>query len=283
MDKKTDPWSRLLTHCRGAFTEPDLALLYWDTVRDVCKHFAITSPMDLAAVELRWKKMQRGMPQAPRAPPVATHEDPCREDSPTTPPDVMSPASPKQPRGRPQRESIPIRTASPVLRRSAEEKPPPKDLEAVFEGFCLFGRGLPDEMDCSRTVKFCRDNGLLCTILQSQDVEILFAKFRRKKDRKMHYEEFRLGFIPAIATRLHVSVSDVVRLCLNSRGPRLMATRPEHVPLHDDKQSYTGVHAHGGPTTNDYSMTDFRNVVDRRGSDVRGVTKRTASPRTPRT
>jgi len=311
--KRSEPWNRLLTLCKGAFTEADLALLYWDTVRDICQHFGITTPVDLAHIELRWKRMQGGVSQRPRGPPMAVHVDvnqslddssilpsppsgmtalgdsslrgdPTR-DSPKQPTrgPVMAPSSQEQKRsasavGQPQQK----RTTSPAAKKAAPVnsnatlKPVvvPRDLLGLFEGFSSFGRGFPDEMDHTRCVKFCRDCNLVCTNLQSQDVEILFAKFRRKEDRKLRYPEFRMKLIPAIAERLNVSVSDVVRLCLTSKGPRLLATRPDDVPLHDDKRTYTGLR------TYESSASDSRNGLDRKGGQPIGRGVRAASPRT---
>jgi len=48
-------------------------------------------------------------------------------------------------------------------------------------------------------------------------------------------------------------------------------TVAEAVRLHDDKATYTGVYARGGPTTVDADPTCLAAVCDRSAADVRGV------------
>lgn len=43
--------------------------------------------------------------------------------------------------------------------------------------------------------------------------------------------------------------------------------------LHDDKSSYTGVYAQGGPSTIDSNAGGLAGHLDRKEADVRGVKK----------
>lgn len=56
-----------------------------------------------------------------------------------------------------------------------------------------------------------------------------------------------------------------------SKGPILAGTKAEATRFHDDKEAYTGVHAHGGPSTIDTDkVADISQTLDRSAADVRG-------------
>lgn len=53
-----------------------------------------------------------------------------------------------------------------------------------------------------------------------------------------------------------------------------MGTKTEKVKWHDDKTTYTGVYANGGPTTVDKGsamISDISELCDRTQANVRGV------------
>eukprot|EP01041_Mallomonas_annulata_P010464 gene10464-21830_t len=56
----------------------------------------------------------------------------------------------------------------------------------------------------------------------------------------------------------------------SAQGPNIHATKTDAVRFHDDKNTYTGAHAQGGPsfTNNGDTLTNF---LDRSDADVRGV------------
>ena len=59
-------------------------------------------------------------------------------------------------------------------------------------------------------------------------------------------------------------------------GPIFTGTKTEKVKWHDDKATYTGVYARGGPSTLDSGKTMIRDIselCDRSEADVRGVKK----------
>ena len=56
-----DSWDRLVQCCRGTFSETDMVSLYWDTLRGLCDHYHISSAVDIAIIELRWKAFGKGM------------------------------------------------------------------------------------------------------------------------------------------------------------------------------------------------------------------------------
>ena len=55
-----------------------------------------------------------------------------------------------------------------------------------------------------------------------------------------------------------------------SQGPILKGTQADAVRFHDDKDQYTGVYAHGGPSTVDANR-QLDGLLDRSDADVRGV------------
>jgi len=56
-------------------------------------------------------------------------------------------------------------------------------------------------------------------------------------------------------------------------GPDVRGTVADSVPFHDDKDLYTGVHRHGGPSTNDLGTSDLTYIANRAPADVRGLNK----------
>jgi p25-alpha len=54
-------------------------------------------------------------------------------------------------------------------------------------------------------------------------------------------------------------------------GPKTEGTKCDEVRLHDDKTTYTGVYAKGGPTNVD-GVKDISQLCDRSAADVRGMT-----------
>ena len=61
---------------------------------------------------------------------------------------------------------------------------------------------------------------------------------------------------------------------LFSGGKRLTGTQAEKVKWHDDKESYTGVYANGGPSNVDAGrarVDDISSLCDRGAADVHGV------------
>ena len=60
---------------------------------------------------------------------------------------------------------------------------------------------------------------------------------------------------------------------LGSGGKTLTGTQAQATRFHDDKTQYTGVYAHGGPSTVDGKIGDLSQLADRGAADVRGVPK----------
>lgn len=73
-----------------------------------------------------------------------------------------------------------------------------------------------------------------------------------------------------------LSLAEMETTILFSGGKTLTGTQAEKVRFHDDKESYTGVYAKGGPSTVDTGrvrIDDISSLCDRGAADVRGVQK----------
>ena len=61
-------------------------------------------------------------------------------------------------------------------------------------------------------------------------------------------------------------------------GATYSGTKADYVKFHDDKSTYTGVYAKGGPTTVDAGrggmVSDISQTCNRSAADVRGVVKK---------
>jgi hypothetical protein len=69
-----------------------------------------------------------------------------------------------------------------------------------------------------------------------------------------------------------MSAEEVEAFLVGAGGPQWSGTRAEATRFHDDKSHYTGVHAHGGPSTVDRGQ-DLSDLADRSAANVRGVKK----------
>ena len=65
---------------------------------------------------------------------------------------------------------------------------------------------------------------------------------------------------------------------LQHGGIKYTGTKADYVKFHDDKSTYTGVYAKGGPTTVDAGrggmVSDISQTCNRSAADVRGVVKK---------
>eukprot|EP01003_Olkasia_polycarbonata_P004421 NODE_352_length_965_cov_102.730349_g306_i0.p1 GENE.NODE_352_length_965_cov_102.730349_g306_i0~~NODE_352_length_965_cov_102.730349_g306_i0.p1 ORF type:complete len:153 (-),score=29.51 NODE_352_length_965_cov_102.730349_g306_i0:455-913(-) len=149
------------------------------------------------------------------------------------------------------------------------------DLQELFNSFCAFGGGktATAELDGAKFAKLCKDSKLICKKFTTTDVDLLFSKIKVKGERKINYNTFRTAAIPGIAAKKGVSESDLIASMTHSGGPHSSGTKADNVRFHDDKEAYTGVYKHGGPSTVDTGTSDLSNICDRTDADVRGVKK----------
>lgn len=145
------------------------------------------------------------------------------------------------------------------------------DLFSVFNKFTS-GK----DMDGKTWAKLCKDCKLYDKIYTSTSADLLFSKTKGNAVRTATFEQFKT-MLAEVAKKKSKTYEDIVDLVVNSSGPVLAGTKAEAVRLHDDKSSYTGVYAKGGPTNVDTGaggkISDLSQLADRSKADVRGVKK----------
>eukprot|EP01062_Namystynia_karyoxenos_P073731 TRINITY_DN70551_c0_g1_i1.p1 TRINITY_DN70551_c0_g1~~TRINITY_DN70551_c0_g1_i1.p1 ORF type:complete len:471 (+),score=111.34 TRINITY_DN70551_c0_g1_i1:99-1415(+) len=221
---------------------------------------------------------------------AAAHRSPPRQHQPAHSATYTPPARTEQPLdrcARISRGSSGRRPRSSSASRSSAKSPrepqrapwtcPPeasRTLEELFNSFCAFGAGQRGcaEMDIVRFAKFCRDTGLIGRRFTTTDADLVFSKVKPKGARTINFQTFRTHAVPEIAARRGCSADDLVAT-LRGSAPLSTGTVAAPVPLHDDKETYTGVYARGGPTNVDLSTADLSYIANRAPADVRGVNR----------
>lgn len=115
-------------------------------------------------------------------------------------------------------------------------------VERTFKAFC----GIKPGMDGKTFAKLCKDANMVDKSLTKTDVDLIFAKVVQKGGRRIGLEHFDAA-LELIAEKKGMRLEDVwshVRCC---GGPVLTSTKAETVRFYDDKSTYTGTHAQGGP------------------------------------
>ncbi|EDO07202.1 p25-alpha family protein [Babesia bovis T2Bo] len=96
-------------------------------------------------------------------------------------------------------------------------------------------------------VKIFKQANLLDQKLNTNDLDIIFVKHRTKGSRTMDFSGFEKA-IQAAAVALGIDYQEIVERVLKAGAPVYAGTETLPVRFYDDKNSYTGVHAHGGPS-----------------------------------
>ena len=121
--------------------------------------------------------------------------------------------------------------------------------------------------------KIFKDSNLIGKQLSSTDLDIIFAKNKKKEAKKMQLAQFKSAF-DDVAKHMKMQPQQLMDKC--SSGPVFVGTKAENVALHDDKNLYTGVYGKGGPTTVDKGrgiVSDLSELANRKDHNVRGVNK----------
>jgi len=158
-------------------------------------------------------------------------------------------------------------------------------MNSIFDAYAM-GKGV---LDGRTFVKLCKECELLDKKnLTSTDCDLIFSKIT-KVSKRMTFDQFEAA-VNQIADKKKCSVNDVVAKFKAIEGPTFTGTATEAVRFYDDKDTFTGVHRHGGPTTVDKpskaggnasnaggsGMTcsiGLADICDRSASDIRGVNK----------
>lgn len=107
-------------------------------------------------------------------------------------------------------------------------------------------------MEGKSFAKLAKDCNLIDKRLTPADVDLIYAKIKvNKTERKIGFSEFIDG-ISLMASKKGVPKEELAYfIATSNHGPILKATKVDQVRLHDDKTTYTGVYANGGPTNVD--------------------------------
>ena len=146
----------------------------------------------------------------------------------------------------------------------------PSDLQSIFSMFS----GGENTLENKSFNKIFKDSGILDgKKLTTTDLDIIFAKNKKKEEKKMAFAQFQLGFSD-VAKKLSLSSDELVAKCAS--GPIFKGTKTDKVALHDDKTLYTGIYAKGGPNTVDKdngNFSDLSQLANRKEANVRGINK----------
>jgi len=116
-------------------------------------------------------------------------------------------------------------------------------LWANFQAFC----GSHCDLDGKSFAKLCKDTGLVDARFTATSADLVFAKVCRKGTRRLDFSDFQEA-LQLVAEKKSAELSEVLTKVASAKGPRLHKTTKVHaVRFHDDKSTYTGTHAHGGP------------------------------------
>ena len=147
------------------------------------------------------------------------------------------------------------------------------DLHAVF---IKFSPANPKEMDGREFAKLCKDCKLLNKKVTTTDVDIAFAKVKAKGSRKITYDQF-VSALSIFADKEKVPHAEYHAKVAGTDGPVFHGTQADAVKQHDDKSTYTGVYAQGGPTNVDTgaggTIGDLSQLANRESANVRGTLK----------
>ena len=121
----------------------------------------------------------------------------------------------------------------------------------------------------AKVAKDCKIINKKCT---NTDIDLIFAKSKERTARKINYQQFIVA-LGHCATKRGEEMAALEASILSQGGPVFAGTQAEATRFHDDKDQYTGVHAHGGPSTvgGTGAAVDLPQLANRGAADVRGV------------
>mmetsp|Transcript_64276 Transcript_64276/g.119453 ORF Transcript_64276/g.119453 Transcript_64276/m.119453 type:complete len:428 (+) Transcript_64276:83-1366(+) len=187
------------------------------------------------------KDQEALQPVAPSAPPTGRPKKAAAPQQASTKlPDVKM----TTPRGETPREAAAPPPAA-AENKGLLARPPelyrPESWVSTFAAYC----GSQPDMDGKTWAKLLKDSWLLDKKFSSGDADLIFAKCVTKGHRRMNEAQFEAA-LAQVAERKHQPLQEVKDSITIVGGPILRGTEAEAVRFHDDKKTYTGVHAHGG-------------------------------------
>jgi len=142
-------------------------------------------------------------------------------------------------------------------------------LKEIFESFT---NGKP-EMENHDFAKLFKECGLIDKKFNINDADIIYSKVKVKNVKTINFEQFEKS-LELAAEKKKCSQQALVDKILAHGKVKYEGTKAGYVKLFDDKSTYTGVYARGGPSVVDAGKTkisDISQVCDRTKADVRGV------------
>eukprot|EP00887_Chlorella_sp_A99_P001157 scaffold14.g1157.t1 len=136
-------------------------------------------------------------------------------------------------------------------------------LQSIFEAYAAFGSREPGAGAGGI-------DGKAFAKMMKVDADLLHARARSKGAKKMTFAQFESVAIDGVAAKRGLEREQVVAAIVGTGGPKANGTKAEAVRFYDDKSLFTGVHAHGGPSTVD-GPKDLSGLCDRTPADVRGT------------
>jgi hypothetical protein len=127
----------------------------------------------------------------------------------------------------------------------------------VYDSYERASRSDDEGIDSARFLKLCKDVKLFDENYTRADGDILFAKYKSQKNRKLDFEALQ-EVIVEIAKRKQTALSEIIDSIdyYASGGPDYSSgtTHAESNKFYDDQSTYTGQYKQGGP-----EMRDHRN------------------------
>ena len=146
-----------------------------------------------------------------------------------------------------------------------------KSLKDVFKSFT----GGKPEMESKVYAKLYKETGIIDKKFTVNDADINFSKVKSGKVKVITFDQFEKT-LELAAAKKGTTKDALVQKIIAHGGATYAGTKADYVKFHDDKSTYTGVYARGGPTTVDAGrgkISDISQLCDRTGADVRGVKK----------
>ena len=148
-----------------------------------------------------------------------------------------------------------------------------KSLNDDYKSFCA---GKP-EMESKQFSKLCKECKLIDKKFGINDIDIIFAKVKSGKVKTITFAEFE-NALGEIAKKKGTTKETIENAVKAHGGATYTGTKADYVKFHDDKSTYTGVYAKGGPSVVDAGrggmVSDISQTCNRQAADVRGVLKK---------
>ena len=141
----------------------------------------------------------------------------------------------------------------------------------VFRRFANFGASKLDvegkkvnsviSIDVYRFIKLCKDSNILKAKGLTEKLNVIFSKCVPMGSKRMIFDNFLMS-LPHLSVLTRKSMSDICNKIASCKGPEKSCTKPGFVKLHDDKSTFPGIYARGGPNLGPISV-DLKAYVSR--------------------